>query len=123
VSALREQSILDYPEIAVRELLVNAIVHRDYESNTPVRFYWFADRIEIQNPGGLYGEVTPENYLSHNSYRNPVLAEAMKVWGYVNRFGYGIQRAQRLLSENGNGEARFDFEQLAVGVTIPRRAE
>ena len=120
-STLRERVSQDYPETAIRELLVNAIIHRDYESNTPVRFYWYADRIEIQNPGGLYGEVTKENYLRQNSYRNPILAEAMKSLGYVNRFGYGIQRAQKLLQENGNPPAEFTFEQNTVGVILRRR--
>ena len=98
-------------------------MHRSYESNTPIRFYWFADRIEIQSPGGLYGEVTPQNYLTHNSYRNPVIAEAMKALGYVNRFGYGISRAQQLLADNGNPAAEFIFDANAVGVIVRRRNE
>ncbi len=105
------------------ELLANAIMHRNYDSNTPIRFYWFADRLEIQSPGGLYGEVTPQNYLTHNSYRNPIIAEAMKALGYVNRFGYGISRAQRLLDENGNPAAEFAFAPNSVGVTVRRRSD
>jgi ATP-dependent DNA helicase RecG len=88
------EPVSTYAEIALRELLLNAMMHRDYASNTPVRFYCFTDRIEIQNPGGLYGEVTMSTLLQRNSYRNPIIAEAMKNLGYVNRFGYGIQRAQ-----------------------------
>ena len=86
VSALREQNSWDYPQLAVRELLLNAIMHRDYQSNTPVHLYWFSDRIEIKSPGGLYGEVTLETLMRSNSYRNPVIAECMKALGYVNRF-------------------------------------
>jgi len=123
VSALREKLVPDYPEIAVRELLMNAVMHRTYESNTPIRFYWFTDRIEIQSPGGLYGEVTAENYLTRNSYRNPVIAETMKALGYVNRYGYGIQRAQKLLSDNGNPPAEFVFDPHTIAVTIRRRPE
>ncbi len=87
---MREKRIFNYPEVAVREILLNAVLHRDYQSHTPVRFYWFSDRIEIQSPGGLYGEVTKDSLTRRNSYRNPVIAEAMKSLGYVNRFGYGI---------------------------------
>ena len=90
ISPLREKRIFNYPEVAVREILLNAVLHRDYQSHTPVRFYWFSDRIEIQSPGGLYGEVTKDSLTRRNSYRNPVIAEAMKSLGYVNRFGYGI---------------------------------
>ncbi|NGZ07336.1 MAG: transcriptional regulator [Magnetococcales bacterium] len=120
-STLRERYIYDYPQIAVRELLLNAIMHRDYQSNTPVRFYWFSDRIEIQSPGGLYGEVTPQTLTQINSYRNPVVAECMKSLGYVNRFGYGIQRAQKLLQDNGNPPPEFQMDDRVFLVTIRRR--
>lgn len=53
----QEKILPDYPEWALRELLMNAVMHRDYDSNTPVRFYVFSDHIEIMNPGGLYGEA------------------------------------------------------------------
>lgn len=119
----QDQLLPDYPEWSVRELLHNAVIHRDYQSNTPIRFYWFSDRIEIQSPGGLYGEVTPETILSRNSYRNPVMAEALKTMGYVNRFGFGIQHAQKLLEENGNPPAEFSFEDRVVAVTIRRRTQ
>jgi hypothetical protein len=72
-------------------------------------------------PGGLYGEVTPQNNTRQNSYRNPVIAEAMKSLGYVNRYGYGIQRAQKLLADNGNPPAEFSLEAGSVLVTIRRR--
>ena len=120
---LQDQLLPEYPEWSVRELLHNAVIHRDYQSNTPIRFYWFSDRIEIQNPGGLYGEVTPETIMSRNSYRNPVMAEALKTMGYINRFGFGIQQAQKLLAENGNPTAEFSFEDRVVAVTIRRGAQ
>jgi len=118
---VREKETPDYPEQAVRELLMNAVMHRNYESNTPIRFYWFSDRIEIQSSGGLYGEATPENFPTRNSYRNPIVAEAMKELGYVNRYGYGVQRAQSLLKENGNPDARFEFDAHSVLAVVPRR--
>lgn len=118
----RDQPRPDYPEWALRELFHNAIIHRDYQSTTPVRFYWFADRIEIQSAGGLYGEVTPETLTRRNSYRNPVLAEAMKSMDYVNRYGYGIQRAQELLVANGNPPAQFQIDDKVFLVTIRRRS-
>ncbi|MBF0417643.1 MAG: hypothetical protein HQL86_05270 [Magnetococcales bacterium] len=59
-TALRERLVPDFPQPAIRELLLNAIMHRDYQSNTPVHFHWFSDRIEIKSPGELYGEVTPQ---------------------------------------------------------------
>ena len=117
----RDQPRPDYPEWALRELFHNAVIHRDYQSNTPIRLYWFSDRIEIQSPGGLYGEVTAATLTRRNSYRNPVIAEAMKAMDYVNRYGYGIQRAQDLLAANGNPPAEFEIDDRVFLVTLRRR--
>lgn len=121
-SSLREQLVWDYPEDSVRELLINAVLHRDYQSNQPVRFYQFINRVEIQNPGGLYGDARPENFPRVNDYRNPVLAEAMAVLGYANRFGRGVTRAQKLLQENGSSEATFTLEPTHFLATIPKHS-
>ena len=121
VSLFEEKLVPDYPEWALRELLMNAVMHRNYDSNSPIRFYLFSDHIEIMSPGGLYGEATPENFPTRNSYRNPVIAEAMKSLGFVNRFGYGVQRAQALLEQNGNSLADFYFDEHSVLVKIYRR--
>ncbi|MBY6206366.1 MULTISPECIES: ATP-binding protein [Halomonas] len=120
-STLREVSVSDYPDIAIREILLNAIMHRDYQSNTPVKLYWFVDRIEIHSPGGLYGEVTPDTLERRSSYRNPVLAEAMKALGYVNRFGYGIQRAQAAMAKSGSPTIQFEVDDRAVLAILPGR--
>ena len=50
------------------------------------------------------------NFPNQNSYRNPVLAEAMKALGFVNRFGRGVLRAQEALEQNGNALAEFQFD-------------
>ena len=97
-------------------------MHRSYESNAPVRFYWYDDRIEIQNPGGLYGMVSPENFPLQTDYRNPVLSEALATLGYVNAFGRGVIRAQEALRRNGNPKAEFTFETSHVLATIRRAA-
>ena len=114
VSALREQIVFNYPYWATRELLMNAIMHRDYQTNAPVKFYKYVDHIEIANPGNLYGKARPENFPDVNDYRNPIIAEAMKVLGYVNRFNRGIIRVQKELEENGNGKAIFNLNLLTA---------
>lgn len=89
-----------YPMEALRQLVRNAQMHRSYEAtNTPVRVYWFDDRIEIHNPGGPFGSVTPENFGQPGitDYRNPNLAEALRALGYVQRFGAGIAIARKAL--------------------------
>jgi len=119
VSALREENIYDYPPIAIRELLMNAVAHRSYEAASPIRFYQFADRIEIINPGPLYGDATPANFPRQTSYRNPVVAEALAILGFVNQYGRGVLRAQEALKKNGSSDARFEFGDTFFGVTIP----
>lgn len=120
-TSLRETLFHDYPLIALRELLMNAVMHRTYDSNAPIRFYWFRDHIEIQNPGGLYGSATAENFPSQNDYRNPIVSEAMKTLGYVNRYGRGVLRAQDALERNGNPKAEFTFETNYVLVTLRKK--
>jgi putative zinc finger/helix-turn-helix YgiT family protein len=111
----------DYPLAALAQLARNAILHRIYEStHAPIRITWFNDRIEIQNPGGPFGLVTQQNFGKPGlvDYRNPHLAEAMKLLGYVKRFGLGIQLAQEALRKNGNPPAQFTVEDTFVQVEI-----
>lgn len=114
VSMLQEKILVNYPQWAIRELLMNAVMHRDYGSNTPTKFYQYNDRLEIINPGGLYGNARPENFPDVNDYRNPVIAEALKVMGYVNKFNRGIARVQKELVDNGNGKAVFTVDKITV---------
>jgi len=118
LSTLRESNLSNYPPLALRELVLNAVLHRNYESTAPIRFYRFHSYLEIQSPGGLYGEASPENFPNQNSYRNPILAEAMRALGYVNRFGRGVIRAQGALQSNGSPPAEFSFDHNFVRVKI-----
>ena len=122
VSILREEMVSNYPYQAIRELLLNACMHRDMQSNTPLRFYEFASHLEILNAGGLYGNARPENFPRINDYRNPLVASAMKTLGYVNMFSRGIGQVQTDLKENGNKPAQFDVSMLtAFLVTVEQK--
>ena len=93
------------PFDAVQQIVRNALIHRTYEaSNAPTRILWFADRVEIQSPGGPYGQVSIDNFGDPGvaDYRNPSLAGVLGQLGYVQRFGAGIAIARRALAENGN---------------------
>jgi ATP-dependent DNA helicase RecG len=117
--SLREKSWPEYPFVAVREAVVNAIMHRDYEvSNAPIRIEWFTDRVEISNPGGPFGRVRPDNYDRVNDYRNPSLAAAMKTLGYVERFGRGISRIKAAMDKNGNPPPEFEVDDSCWSVTL-----
>ena len=113
VSSLREEIVKSYPDWSIRELLLNAVIHRDYQiSNAPIKFYDYNGlRLEITNPGGLYGQAKPENFPFVSDYRNPLLAEAVKVMGYVNKFNRGISKVKTELENNGNPPPIFDVNK------------
>ncbi|MBC6413586.1 MAG: putative DNA binding domain-containing protein [Chromatiales bacterium] len=112
----------DYPYEALRELVRNAVIHRDYQGcYTPIRVYWYADKITIVSPGGLYG-VSRKNFgRGYTGYRNPTIAEAMKNMGFMQRFGMGLATVERTLKENGNKQASFDIQENFVSATVERR--
>ena len=112
-TAMREDPVSEYSAWALREFLMNAIIHRDYFlGNAPIKFYEYKrNRIEISNPGGLFGRATPDNFPFVNDYRNPLLAEAMKVLGMVNKYNRGIAKANKELEKNGNPKAEFDVNK------------
>lgn len=119
-----EQRSADYPMTAMQQLLRNAVIHRNYEtSNAPVQWYWFSDRIEIHNPGGLFGRATPATFgmPGGNDYRNPALAAALYHLGFVQRFGLGVPLARKACAENGNPEPVFLFEAGSFAVVVRAR--
>lgn len=114
----------DYPMPALQQLVRNAVMHRNYEtSHAPVQWYWFTDRIEIHNPGGLFGRVTPENFgrPGGNDYRNPTVAVALHQLGFVQRFGMGVPLARKACAENGNPEPEFLFEKTSFAAVVRAR--
>ena len=124
ISSATEIRRPDYPIVALQQLSRNAMLHRTYEgTNAPSRIYWFLDRIEIHSPGGPYGQVNEGNFgrPGVTDYRNPLLAEAMKTLGFVQRFGFGIQLTRKELSKNGNPDVEFLVEPTAIVATIRSR--
>lgn len=124
VGSTTERREPDYPLEALRQLSRNAVMHRTYEgTNAPTRVYWFVDRVEIHNPGGPFGIVNRQNFGEPGitDYRNPQLAEAMRVLGYVQRFGAGIPIAKREMERNQNPLLEFQVEAAHVAVTLRRR--
>lgn len=110
-----------YPPAAIQQILYNAVLHRTYEStNAPVRVYWFNDRIEINSPGGPYGNVTSENFGKPGitDYRNPNIGDVLKTFGFIQAFGRGIATARREMEKNGNPPPEFETNQSAVVCTL-----
>ncbi len=112
----------DYPLSALQQLIRNAIIHRDYKSNNPVRVYWFNDRIEIQSPGGPFGELNIDNFGTEGltAYRNPTIAETFKNLNFIERFGYGIPYSKKALKENGNPDLQLQASTSTVLAIIKK---
>ena len=123
ISILREKDVQNYPFKALRELMMNAVMHRDYQSNMPTRLYQYDHHIEIMNPGGLYGQARPENFPHVNDYRNGVVAEMMRTLNYVNMFNHGIGEVQDQLRENENPPAEFNVSYLTAFSVVVKMSE
>lgn len=115
--AATHQVDIPFPPAALQQILYNAVLHRTYEStNAPVRVYWFNDRIEINSPGGPYGNVTGENFgrPGITDYRNPNIGDVLKTFGFIQAFGRGIAVARREMAKNGNPDLEFETSRSAV---------
>ena len=109
--------IRTYPEIALRETLLNAFVHADYRIHGPILVKQFRNRLEISNPGGLPGGITPENILRHEPVsRNPTLVDALTRLRLVNRSNLGVRRMYHALLIEGKEPPVIIDEGEAVRV-------
>jgi predicted HTH transcriptional regulator len=113
--------ILEISEIALEELLQNALIHRDYTQNSPIRLMIFDDRIEIVSPGCLPNNLTVEKIkLGYAIVRNNLLASYSSKLLRYRGFGSGIIRA---LNEQPDIEFTNDVEGNQFIVKIPRETE
>jgi ATP-dependent DNA helicase RecG len=126
----REQELLvgvlrvgvpDYPERALREALANALIHRDYQRLGATHFQWRPDRIEISNPGGFPEGVRLDNLLVTAPHpRNPLLADAFKRAGVVERTARGIDTIYFEQLRNGRPAPSYSrSDGSSVTVVIP----
>lgn len=117
VTGLTHQEAPEYPIDAVRELLVNAIAHRDYNlQGDNIHLFIFADRLEVQSPGNLPGPVTLHNLLDARFARNAVITQVLSDLGFVERLGYGLDRVIESLKH-----ARLpapQFEEIASSFRV-----
>ena len=111
----------EYPEEVLREVLVNALVHRDYSiAGTDVMLSIFSDRLEIQSPGRLPNTVTVEGMRSGMRYaRNQTLVNVMRDYGYVDARGMGIRnKVIPLMHANNGTEPDFIEEENRFTVRL-----
>jgi ATP-dependent DNA helicase RecG len=105
---------LEYPIEALREAVLNALVHRDCEAPSDIRVFIFDDRIEITNPGSFPCGTTPENPL--HIPRNPMLCQLMRDVGYIEKYGTGIYFMKDVCEEWGIPEPEFIVSDIETKV-------
>lgn len=90
----------EYPLEAARELVVNAVAHRDYQiTGDGIRLFLFNNHMEVTSPGGLPGPVTIDNIKDERFSRNPVIVQVLSDMGFIERLGYGVDRVIDLMSQ------------------------
>lgn len=134
VRGVGRQDRFDYPLEVIRELVVNAVMHRDYSAHargTQVQIELYADRLVVKSPGGIYGSVAVEQLGVEeiSSSRNAVLAkllaevplEGSGAMVFENR-GSGLPRVMAQLRDAGMSPPKFDAKPSHLHVTVPQHA-
>ena len=111
----------EYPVDAVREAIVNAVAHRDYQiRGDEIRILMFTDRIEFYSPGRLPGPMTLKNLIEERFSRNEVIVQILSDMGFIERLGYGIDRMIRIMNEASLPAPRFEETAAGFQVTLYR---
>lgn len=121
IEGLLRRDIPEYPAEAVREAIVNAVAHRDYSQyvrGSHVQIRMFADRLEVQSPGGLYGNVTVETLEQEHSTRNRVLMRLMEDLHLVENRGSGIRTMVAALRDANLEPPQFQDKRSSFWVTF-----
>ncbi len=110
-----------YPELALREALLNALCHADYQRGAPIVVKQYPQRLEISNPGGLVGDITPDNILHHPpTPRNPLLVSALVRLRLVNRSNLGVSRMFKAFLLEGKPPPLIEERGESVTVSFHR---
>lgn len=111
--------IEDFPMLAAREALANAVIHRDYHLREPVNVIHSPELLVVTSPGPLVSGVTPDNILTHPSKpRNPCLMNAARILGLAEEVGRGVDRMYREMISSGRDPPRIEsfHDHVRVGL-------
>jgi len=119
VEGFVRHDVPEYPEFAYREAIVNAVGHRDYGLEGGfVQVRLFADRLEVQSPGGLGGHLTVDNIAYEQYTRNPHIMGLLEDFGYVERRGLGVDQMIRSMTDSGLEPPVFENRGSSFWVTL-----
>lgn len=121
IRGLYRQIVTEYPEIAIREAIINAVAHRDYSPlgrGSQIQIKQFSDRLEIISPGGLYGSVALENLEEGQSTRNRLLMRFLEDLNIVENRGSGIDAMVNAIKSAGLNPPKFEDRITNFQVTL-----
>jgi len=118
IKDIQRQDVWDYPIEAIREAVINALIHKDYLSTAEIQIRIYDDKIWIWNPGKLPPQLTIEDLKrEHSSYpRNPLIANVFYLAGFVEKWGSGTRRIVDLCKAQGLPEPEYKEEQGGFSV-------
>ncbi len=117
----QHRELYTYPLPAVREAVINAVMHRDYYyDSSHVYVHIFSDRLEVENPGGLPAGLSMAELGKRSVRRNRVIADLLYRAKFIERIGSGIQRMEVALEQNGNPPMEVSATNFFVVKFYPR---
>jgi len=118
IKGIQRQDVWDYPIEAIREAVINALIHKDYSTTAEIQIRIYDDKIWIWNPGKLPLQLTIEDLKrEHSSHpRNPLIANAFYLTGFIERWGSGTKRIVDLCKAQGLPEPEYKEEQGGFSV-------
>ncbi len=124
LKALVSEDVRPFPALALKELLVNVLAHRDYGASEDSEVTIHHDRVEFRNPGGVVDTIDPEalGRRQVKGYRNPAVANFLFGTGHMDKLGSGLVDVSRWARENG-GEASFSADAARFTATLTARPD
>ncbi len=132
IESIQRQDILEIPEVALREAVINAVMHRNYfEDGANVMIEIFDDRLEISNPGGLPKALNQKDFGKKSIRRNPLIANLFQRARFIEKLGTGINRMKNEVLKAGLPEPQYEFtgfftiifKRLKLGETVEKTTQ
>lgn len=123
IEHIRREEIPEFPEVAIREAIVNAVCHRDYFVKNVIMIEVFNDRVEITSPVGLPNGLTDKTFGTRSVPRNLLLTDLLLRVGYIEKAGTGISRIKDEIKKHGLGKVKFSYDGYFFTVVFTREQE
>ena len=117
----KRKIVYDYPFFALREAVINAIAHRNYFDPGSIFIKQYPNRIEIENPGSFPPGVTVDNPM--HKPRNPKISDMLFEYGYIEKYGSGINKIKKEVSEHPLVEVEFDVQPYLTRVIFRKTSK